>query len=243
MGDPAKEAIRRRVWRSMQEQAVARFPLPVEGRIPNFLGAPEAADRATRLAAWRKAEAVKTNPDSPQAPLRRRALEEGKRVYMAVPRLREARCFLRLDPRRIRDVGRAATIAGAFRLGTPVHPKEMERIDLVVAGSVAVNRKGARLGKGGGYSDLEFAIARHFGLVDETTPILTTVHPCQILQEDLPMSAHDEPVDFIATPEETIHAARSFPKPKGILWDLLSQEQIAAIPILQEIASRDAPPA
>jgi 5-formyltetrahydrofolate cyclo-ligase len=30
---------------------------------------------------------VKANPDSPQLPVRQRALEDGKTVYMAVPRL------------------------------------------------------------------------------------------------------------------------------------------------------------
>ena len=65
--------------------------------------------------------------------------------------------------RRCRLGGRlreAATIGGAARLGEAVGPEALGRIDLVVAGSVAVNRRGARVGKGGGYSDLEFALAR-----------------------------------------------------------------------------------
>ncbi len=43
--------------------------------------------------------------------------------------------------------------------------KEMPPVDLIVAGSVAVNKKGSRIGKGGGYSDLEYAIGREFGFV------------------------------------------------------------------------------
>jgi hypothetical protein len=45
-----------------------------------------------------------------------------------------------------------------------------------MAGSVAVNRAGARVGKGGGYSDLEYAIGREVGCIDGETRIATTVH-------------------------------------------------------------------
>ena len=38
-------------------------------------------------------------------------------------------------------------------------------MDLVVCGSVAVNRSGVRLGKGGGYADLELALLVEPGLV------------------------------------------------------------------------------
>lgn len=235
MGDDEKEAIRRRVWEDLERSGVARFPKPIVDRIPNFVGAEKAAERAAELSEWKKADAIKSNPDSPQGPLRRIALEEGKILFMAVPRLRDVKCFLRLDPKEIRDVRAAASISGAARLGVPVHPKDLPRIDLVIAGSVAVNRKGARIGKGGGYSDLEFALARHFAVVGDGTPVLTTVHPLQVLKEELPMRPHDEPVDLIVTPERAVRTQAVFPKPRGILWDILSPDQIHAIPILREL--------
>ena len=108
---------------------------------------------------------------------------------MAAPRLRNARPFIELNPASLRrklgdDLGRAATIRGAFRYGRSVRLEEMLPFDLVVAGSVDVARDGARLGKGGGYpsprsghrSDLEFALARQAGLIGETTTMVTTVH-------------------------------------------------------------------
>ena len=64
----------------------------------------------------------------------------------------------------------ASSIKGATQLGRLVHPDEMRPIDLIVCGSVAVNRKGARLGKGGGYSDLEYAVALSLGLISKETP-------------------------------------------------------------------------
>jgi len=113
-----------------------------------------------------------------------------------------------------------------------VLPNELGHIDLVVAGSVAVNRSGARLGKGGGYSDLEFALARQLGSVNESTPVLTTVHNLQVIDERIPMTSHDVPVDLIVTPDQIICTNRRRPKPRGIQWEDLSPEQLAAMPPL-----------
>ena len=92
-----KPAIRERVWKLLERRRVGRFPFPLAGRIPNFRGAEAAAARAATLPEWKRARRLKCNPDAPQRPLRLRALAEGKTVFMAVPRLRRERCFLRLD--------------------------------------------------------------------------------------------------------------------------------------------------
>src|SRR2546421_8002090 len=134
----------------MEERGAAASP-GARGRTPTFVGASAAADRLAPLDEWRRARVIKCNPDAPQRYVRLRALREGKTVYMAVPRLREARCFWELDPKRLRDLRAAASIGGAARFGRPLAPGELPRLDLVVAGSVAVARSGARLGKGGGY--------------------------------------------------------------------------------------------
>jgi len=139
---------------------VRRFP-GARGRIPNFVGAERAADRLRELDVWKRAAVLKCNPDSPQRPVRLRALKEGKIVYMAVPRLRQSECFIELDPSRLgRQIGQASSIEGAFRFGRSVRPERMKEIDLIVCGTVAVNREGARIGKGGGYSDIEYGLAR-----------------------------------------------------------------------------------
>ena len=93
----AKAAVRQDVWDAMRAARVARFP-GAEGRIPNFTGAEAAADRLRGLAEWQAARTVKANPDSPQLPVRQRALEDGKTLYMAVPRLAGPEPFFALDP-------------------------------------------------------------------------------------------------------------------------------------------------
>jgi 5-formyltetrahydrofolate cyclo-ligase len=200
------------------------------------VGAERAAARAAELPEWKRARRIKCNPDAPQRPLRLRALRDGKIVFMAVPRLTQARCFVRLDPAKLGPrLSEAASIGGASRLGEPVFPAELGRIDLVVAGSVAVNPNGARVGKGGGYSDLEFALARQLGSVSESTPVMTTVHDVQVLDEAIPMTTHDVPVDLIVTPERVIRARRRR-KPRGIRWPELTPDQLAAMPPLQALA-------
>ncbi|HET6203058.1 MAG TPA: 5-formyltetrahydrofolate cyclo-ligase [Planctomycetota bacterium] len=230
----AKQAIRERVWALLDAQGVGRFP-GAHGRIPNFAGAERAADRLGEVEAWRGARTIKANPDSPQRAVRLRALHEGKTVVMAVPRLRVESCFLLLDPSRMNATpAAAASIRGAEKHGLPIGPEEVPPVDLVVAGSVAVNRAGARLGKGGGYSDLEFALGLEFGFLRRDTPVVTTVHPLQIVDEEIPMRPHDLPVDWIVTPEEAIATRTSLPKPPGVLEEWLEPEKRAAIPVLSK---------
>ena len=53
----------------------------------------------------------------------------------------------------------------------------------------------------------------------------------------VPTSPHDAPVDLIVTPERVIdcRAVRS-PRPRGeIRWDELTEEKIAAIPLLRAL--------
>jgi 5-formyltetrahydrofolate cyclo-ligase len=121
---------------------------------------------------------IKANPDSAQWPVRQRALEDGKTVYVAVPRLAEPEPFFAL----------------------------------------------------------EFALATAAGLIGPHTTCVTTVHELQVYPAGaIPLTGHDVPVDFIFTPERGIdcrpgHGSR--PAAAGICWEDLTEEKIAAIPLL-----------
>jgi 5-formyltetrahydrofolate cyclo-ligase len=232
-----KQALREDVWAHLDRRRLGRFPRPLKGRIPNFVGAEAAATLAAELPEWKAARRLKCNPDAPQRALRLRALRDGKLVFMAVPRLTEAACFIRLDPARLGGrLAAASTIKGATALGDRVGPEGLGRIDLVVAGSVAVDRRGGRVGKGGGYSDLEFALARQLGAVGARTPVLTTVHSVQVLRSRIPMTPHDVPVDLVVTPRRVIRTHPAHRKPAGIFWNELSTDQVAAMPPLARLA-------
>ena len=220
----------------MDREGVSRFP-GAEGRIPNFAGAKLAAQKLAGHRLWKRSRLIKANPDSPQTHVRRLALEEGKLLVMAVPRLRDQHPFRLLDPRKLsaKQVREAATIKGALRHGKVVALEELPQIDFVLCGSVAVNLSGARIGKGGGFSDLEYALLIEEGVIDEHTVVATTAHPIQILREHLPLTDHDLPIDIIATPRAVIDVERQYDRPRGILWDHLQPPQIHEIPILERI--------
>ncbi|HLM19696.1 MAG TPA: 5-formyltetrahydrofolate cyclo-ligase [Acidimicrobiia bacterium] len=233
----AKAVLRERVWADLDEPGVARFPKPAN-RIPNFVGAEAAARLLAESDEWRAASTVKSNPDSPQWPVRTRALRDGKVVYMAVPRLAEPEPFFLLDPEQLADDPRtASSIKGASRSARTIDVDELEPVDLVVTGCVAVDESGARLGKGGGFSDLELALAAEAGLVDARTVVVTTVHERQLLAAGVvPTTDHDIHVDVIVTPERVVRC----PRPRGwalpdVRWSDLTDEKIAAIPLLARL--------
>lgn len=228
-----KDQLRERVWRTLQEARVARFP-GAEGRIPNFIGAEACAKVLAETPYWKAARVLKVNPDSPQRAIRQRALAEGKILYMAVPRLRSEKLFIELDPKKLKcSPFAASSIKGAGQYGRSVALDELKKIDLVVCGSVAVNRQGARVGKGGGYSDLEFALLTEQKKIGAQTPIVTSVHPLQIVDDEIPMTEHDIPLSAIVTPTEIVAIPTRFPRPKRIYWNMLPEEKIDAIPVLQ----------
>lgn len=217
----------------MRARKVARFP-GVEGRIPNFIGAEACADVLAASAWWKVARVLKCNPDSPQRAIRQRALADGKVIYMAVPRLRDAKPFIELEPDELKcSPFAASSIKGAAQYGRPVTLEQVRSIDLIICGSVAVNRQGARVGKGGGYSDLEFALLTKKKKIGRETPIVTSVHPLQVIDEDIPMIEHDIPLSGIVTPEEIIEVRSVLKRPKGIYWKMLPAEKIDAIPMLR----------
>lgn len=223
------------MWALLERRGAARFP-GARGRIPNFVGAEAAAARLAELPVWKRARVVKANPDAPQLPVRARALAEGKLVCMAVPRLVERKPFMLLNPDRLKmSPRRAASIRGAAAAGRKIAIEEMQPVDLVVCGSVAVNKKGVRVGKGGGFSDLEFALLVDAGLITDETTLVTTVHPLQVLDEKLPETDHDFRLGRIVTPDEVI-VCRRVQRPPGILWGHLDEEKISAIPVLRELA-------
>ena len=104
-------------------------------------------------------------------------------------------------------------VSGTAALGTIVNLTAVGNlhVDIVVVASVVVNPiSGARLGKGKGYGDIEYAMMRQLGACDDTTLVVTTVHESQLL-DDLPasvMTEHDLYVSFF--PGENLLRSNGF---------------------------------
>ncbi|HEX7037265.1 MAG TPA: 5-formyltetrahydrofolate cyclo-ligase [Pseudomonadales bacterium] len=228
----SKDEARQWVWDRLAAEKLARFPFPPHGRIPNFVGAREAAERLLEEPPWRDARAIKVNPDSPQAQVRELALARGIRVYVPTPRL--AGGFKLLDPASIpaERHREAAALTTMDEWATPVALTELPQLDAIVCGSAAVTPGGRRAGKGAGYSDLEFAILRELG--HRPVPVATTVHDVQVVAQ-FPIEPNDIPLALICTPTRSIRVADPPPAPDGVDWSRLGEADLEAMPVLKEL--------
>ena len=195
----AKKLLREEIWNKLETKGVARFPLPCYGRIPNFAGSEKTAEKVRLLNEWKEARIVFANPDYAQQKVREFALLDGKVLVMASPKLKHG--YVVVDPKDVKGLeSLASTIRGAFKYGKMVNAQEIPKPDLIVEGSVAVDMDGHRLGKGGGYGDVEIkTLKTMFGFI----PIITTVHEIQVV-ETVPFEEKDEKVAIIVTPTRII---------------------------------------
>lgn len=234
----AKDQLRATIWAALEESGAGIGK--IWDSIPNFVGAEAAAERLAQLPIWQAANVVKSNPDTPQIPVRYRALRDGKLLYMPVPQLAQEFPFLLLDPAKLAERGipfeEAARKEGALKHGQRVHFSEMLPMDLLVVGCVAVGRDGGRTGKGGGFADLELGIFRETGIMPPHANLVTTVHDLQVVDDErLTLQTHDSPLDWIITPNEVIETRTSYPQPQGVYWDAILEEQYEAIPFLRTL--------
>ncbi|MEM4587853.1 MAG: 5-formyltetrahydrofolate cyclo-ligase [Candidatus Jordarchaeales archaeon] len=188
----SKSELRRYVWDLMMNSGIAVFPLPPHGRIPNFKGASSAARNVRKLEEYREAKCVFTGPDAVLKPLRSMILADGKSLAYATPHMKEFKILdAGSDPHKV-------SIGHLISLG-----RSLDRpVEVAVIGSVAVDLKGNRVGKGSGYGDREIAYLKK---LNPNILVGTLVHSVQVF-EDLShlMEPHDTPVDFIATEKELI---------------------------------------
>ncbi|CAM4770879.1 unnamed protein product [Rotaria magnacalcarata] len=236
-----KARARQLIWDLMEMKTEVRFPLPVHGRIPNFRYCEVAAENVTSLECFKRARVIKINPSLAQESLRYLALVYNKVLLTPTPSLDSA-LFYKLEPKFLRrhQLEWAATKAGAAELGTVIQLQALKQIhvDLIIVASVVVDPiTGARIGKGKGYGDLEYAIMSQMGCVSNKTIIMTTCHESQLIN-DIPnhiMEQHDLPVDIVVTPKRYIYTKRSFQRPKRVYWNKLDPDMMINIPVLQEL--------
>jgi 5-formyltetrahydrofolate cyclo-ligase len=117
--------------------------------------------------------------------------------------------------------------------------EDVEPLDFCVVGSVAVSRTGGRTGKGAGFADLETGIFRELGLIGPNTPMATTIHSSQLVQDArVFMMPHDSPLDFIATEKELIITGNTAPRPRGVSWEAVLPDQFETITFLRALRDR-----
>lgn len=118
-------------------------------------------------------------------------LESGK--MLVLPRCEASG---KMTARRVTDLSQIAP--GMHALMEPNAACEVvppQEIDLILVPGTAFDRKGNRLGQGGGYYDR---------FLPKTRAICVGVCHAQALLEDVPCATHDIPMDAVITPEEII---------------------------------------
>lgn len=236
-----KDVLREEVWSALETTGAGLGP--VRSRIPNYRDAHVAAARLAELRIWQEAEVVKCNPDPAQAHVRLRALQDNKVLFAPVPELIKPFPFVRLENADLETRGVSLESVmfseGFVELGVPVEFEEMMPFDLVVVGCVAVTRAGGRSGKGGGFADLELGIFRDIGLIDENTPVVTTVHNLQVVPDDrVTMDDHDTPLDWIVTPQAVYETKSTHAVPGGVDWSAVQADQFENIPFLRTLKNQ-----
>lgn len=228
-----KDEIRHKVWNRLTERKLGGFPFPLTGRIPNFKGAEKAASFVRDMDIYKGAEVVKVNPDAPQLPLRATVLKDGKILLIPTPRLKDG--FVMIKPEWVPrgEERKAASIKHMNTYGKVVPLTDIPPIDLIVVGSVAIHRDGRRLGKGEGYADREYAILREIG--NNPVPVITTINSEQLVGDDIPRDSYDLVVDWIITEEGITETHTPYPKPHGIEWDHVTDDEMVKMPILKEL--------
>ncbi|MEO0087328.1 MAG: 5-formyltetrahydrofolate cyclo-ligase [candidate division WOR-3 bacterium] len=190
-----KEEIRREIWEYMEKNNLVTFPRPCYGRIPNFVGSEQAARKLYQIEEFLRAKGVFSAPDNVLKEARRITLKEGKSLIVALPHIKG---YVEIKGKELAD--KAITIKNFEKYGK--EPKTF--IEVFIQGSVAVDLKGNRLGKGKGYGDKEYYDLKNRGLLREPL-VITIVHDCQILEDfSYLVEPHDIKVDVILTPTRII---------------------------------------
>ncbi|MEM5017301.1 5-formyltetrahydrofolate cyclo-ligase [Metabacillus indicus] len=228
-----KDEIRQNKWQRLEDEKLGGFPFPLKNRIPNFKGAAAAAELVSQMDIYKRAEVVKINPDAPQLPLRARVIMDGKTLLVPTPRLKAGFIMLKREWVPAGEERKAVSLKNIRQYGKEITLSELPKVDLFVAGSVAVHKDGRRIGKGEGYSDREYAIMRELGNPD--MPVISTIHSIQVTDEDFKVDTYDLPVDYIVTEEGIIETDTPYQKPDGIQWDLVTEDEKKEMPVLMEV--------
>ncbi len=92
----------------------------------------------------------------------------------------------------------------------------------------------------------EMAVRPNLGLfkqpisfIGPDTPMATTVHSSQLVDNArVFMLSHDSPLDFVATERELIVTGNTQPRPMGVAWDFVQEDQFEQIPFLRALRDR-----
>ena len=192
-----KDSIRKSIYDKLFKEGQSLY-----GKIPDFKGSDIAAELLASTDEWINSKTIFCSPDSAQIPVRFLALKENKNLIMASPNLEHGYLFLegnKLDGKE----REASTKEGAFDHCSKFFDFGKGSSFDIAEGSVGADRCGNRIGKGKGYGDREIEDLFNKNLINEETPLVTTIHPFQLI-DHIPMESHDRRLNMIVSTDEVI---------------------------------------
>jgi len=233
--------VRWRGWERLARVARpdSRFDLDISRFIPDFEGREICDELIVDLDQYKRSGLVFVAPDNSLQSLRESALGEGKRLIVPTSGMR--RGIVALDGKTIppRSRALAAVLDGMERFAQPLDLRGLRalgRIDLVVTGAVAVTEQGVHIDSGTGMFCLEWMLLAHLGVVNVQTPVVASVHACQVVPALVARSDTDAVVDLIATPGGLLRC-RGLDKASGLRLEAVPHALFETVPYLNQLVS------
>jgi len=215
-----------------ENDVISTSSLPVPTRYPHFVGAEKASIRTAVLDEFIAAKVVMVSPGV--AVLSDTVLSQGKMLVAPAPGLREDKVLQEVVLNN-QEIVEGKRHQKYLRKGIDNHIN----IDVLVVGSMLVDKAGRRMGKKWDQGGVEFVMGRLFE--QKKLVVITIVHDCQVVEHipDPMFSAMDVPVDIIVTPTRVIRVKDRLPKPRDILWNKVTESMLQDMPLLKAAWIKD----
>jgi len=190
----------------------------------------KAAEKLRKLGTYRDAATVFATPHESLYQARINCLADGKNLLMPGPGIREGFFLLKARSVPFKNISMAVTYKGLEKYGQPLKGSSISELpaDLLLTGSLAIDRTGGRIGDGYGFFDLCCALLHALNGVRHDAGILTFIQEEQISREILPQDTWDIKMTGAITPGQILHFEPSTQKVK-IFWDALPHDRLKRI--------------
>ncbi len=241
-----REAIRKKVWADLRRVARpdSRFHWDFTAFIPDFDGSAQCAEAIRAMDLYRRARTLFVTPDNNLVSLRANCLADHKTLI--IPTYGLGRGFWQVAPEDVPNGMEefAATLDGLERYGRP-YPIESvgpdEQPAFLVTGASVINNEGVRISASPSYFDIEWLILQAKRLVNADTPIIASVHDCQVVEWPCEPQPYGSVADFIVTPTRVISTSYRYHKPDRIIWEQLPWDVVQEVPMLMALYQQEHP--
>lgn len=185
------------------------------------------AQKLRMLKTYQDAVTVFATPEPSLLQARINCLADGKNLIMPGPALIQGFYLITARSVAFRNIPAAVTFHGLERYGSLLRPGELVNLslELLITGSVVVDRRGGRIGEGKGFFDLSCALLQELGGLGQYWSAYSLVSETSISADTLPQDIWDIKLNGLVTPTEILSFAPTHEKPR-IYWKELPLNRV-----------------